>query len=134
MRLRAVTALPNQSLHLVFQDGFEADVALGDWIANTCALQALADPALFPRARVGEWGSAVEWITDELDLRADNLRHLAVEQQAYPGDGMAGLQGLAGRATGGPAQAAPPSDGLSYCGSFLYIKRCASVVIYIEFH
>ena len=43
LRLRAVTALPNQSLHLVFQDGFEADVGLGDWIANTSALQALAD-------------------------------------------------------------------------------------------
>lgn len=80
LRLRAVTPLPNQSLHMVFQDGFEADVGLGDWIANTSALQALTDPVLFSRARVGEWGNAVEWIADELDLGADNLRHLAVEQ------------------------------------------------------
>ena len=80
LRLRAVTAQPNQSLHLVFQDGFEADVGLSDWIANTRGLQALADPALFSRARVSEWGSAVEWVTDELDLGADNLRNLAVEQ------------------------------------------------------
>ncbi len=79
-RLQAVTALPNQSLHLVFKDGFEAHVDLGDWIANTNALQALADPALFSRAHVGEWGCSVEWITDELDLGADNLRNLAIEQ------------------------------------------------------
>jgi hypothetical protein len=79
-RPAVLTALPNQSLHLVFQDGFEADVGLGDWIANTSALQALMDPALFSRARVGEWGSAVEWIADELNLGAHNLHNLAVEQ------------------------------------------------------
>ncbi|OGB68976.1 MAG: hypothetical protein A2486_02670 [Burkholderiales bacterium RIFOXYC12_FULL_65_23] len=79
-RLQAVTALPNQSLHLVFEDGFEADVGLGDWIEHTLGLQALADPALFSRARVGEWGWSVEWIRDELELGTDNLRNLAIEQ------------------------------------------------------
>lgn len=80
LRLQAVTALPDQSLHLVFEDGFEANVRLDDWIANTSALQALADPALFSQAHAGEWGTSVQWITDELELGADNLRNLATEQ------------------------------------------------------
>lgn len=79
-RLQAVTALPDQSLHLVFEDGFEANVRLDDWIASTSALQALADPALFLQAHAGEWGTSVQWITDELELGADNLRNLATEQ------------------------------------------------------
>lgn len=79
-RLQAVNALPNQSLHLVFEDGFEADVGLGDWIEHTRGLRALADPALFSQAQVGEWGWSVEWIRDELELGADNLRNLAIEQ------------------------------------------------------
>ena len=80
LRLKAVAALPNQSLRLAFEDGFEAHVKLDAWIADTQALRALADPNLFAQARVGEWGRSVEWITDELDLGADNLRNLAIEQ------------------------------------------------------
>ena len=79
-RLQAVTALPNQSLHLVFEDGFETEVGLVDWIEHSRGLRALADPALFSQAQVGEWGWSVEWIRDELELGADNLRNLAIEQ------------------------------------------------------
>lgn len=79
-RLQAVTVLPNQSLHLVFEDGFETDVGLGDWIDHSRGLRALADPALFSQAQVGEWGWSVEWIRDELELGADNVRNLAIEQ------------------------------------------------------
>ncbi len=80
LRLRALTALPGQSLRLVFEDDFEAVVRLDGWISDTKALQPLTDPALFSQAHMGEWGTSVVWIEDELELGADNLRHLAVEQ------------------------------------------------------
>lgn len=80
LRLQQVTALPGQKLHLVFADGWSAEVDLSGWIAETRALQPLADPVLFAQPRLSEWGTGVEWIPDTLDLGADNLRHLAVEQ------------------------------------------------------
>ena len=41
---------------------------------------ALKDTALFTKAKVGFGGHGVEWIEDELDLGANNLRNLATEQ------------------------------------------------------
>lgn len=43
-------------------------------------LQPLADPALFAQARLDARGGYVIWTDDELELAADNLRHLATEQ------------------------------------------------------
>jgi hypothetical protein len=40
----------------------------------------LREQVLFSQARVGGSGWSVEWIEDELELGADNLRNLAVEQ------------------------------------------------------
>ncbi len=80
LRIAAVTALPKQRLQLTFADGLAAEVDLSGWIADTCALQDLADPGLFAQAHVGEFGATVVWVDETLDLGADNLRHLAVEQ------------------------------------------------------
>ena len=80
LRLAQVEALPNLCLRLAFEDGFTATVDLRDWITNTKALSALRDPAIFNQARLGEFGTGVIFIEDELDLGADNLRNLAVEQ------------------------------------------------------
>ena len=80
LRLSAVESRQAQHLRLTFQDGQTFEVDLTEWIANTRALRALSDPALFEQARLGEWGTSVVWMEDELDLGADNLRHLAVEQ------------------------------------------------------
>jgi hypothetical protein len=44
------------------------------------SLSALSDPATFARARVDERGGYVVWIDDDLELAADNLRNIAVEQ------------------------------------------------------
>lgn len=79
-RLTAVEALPDYRLRLSYADGqtFEAD--LSDWVATTRALAPLKDKALFAKAKVGFGGHSVDWIEDELDLGASNLRHLAIEQ------------------------------------------------------
>lgn len=80
LRLNTVAALPNRRLKLTFQDHWVSEVDLSDWIVNTKILKPLADPNLFAQVRVGDFGTSVVWIDDELDLGADNLRNLAVEQ------------------------------------------------------
>lgn len=79
-QLTAVEALPGYRQRLTYADGRTFEVDLVDWIETTEALQALKDPALFSRARIGFAGRSVDWIEDELDLGADNLRNLAIEQ------------------------------------------------------
>ncbi len=80
MRLTAVTPLPDQRLTLTFADGFIATVDLSGWIAGSTVLARLAVADTFARAHVGEWGHTVAWFDDDLELGADNLRNLAVEQ------------------------------------------------------
>jgi len=79
-QLTAVEALPNYRLRLSYADGQTFEVDLSDWINTTKSLAALKDTALFAQAKVGLGGYSVEWIEDELDLGADNLRNLAIEQ------------------------------------------------------
>jgi hypothetical protein len=79
-QLIAVAALPDYRLRLSYADGKSFEVDLHEWIATTAPLRPLQDAALFAQAKVGFGGRKVEWIEDELDLGADNLRNLAVEQ------------------------------------------------------
>lgn len=80
LRISAVQALPDQCLQVTFQDGWRAKVNLSHWLATTKLLTPLQDAALFEKARLGDWGTSVVWIEDTVDLGADNLRNLAVEQ------------------------------------------------------
>lgn len=79
-QLSAVRALPEQRLGLVYADGKEFEVDLNEWIATTPTLEPLKEAALFAQAKLGFAGRSVEWIADELDLGADNLRNLSIEQ------------------------------------------------------
>ena len=84
-RLTAVEALPDYRLRLSYADGQAFELALGDWIDTTQALAALKDKTLFAQVRVGFGGHSVDWVEDagvedQLDLGADNLRNLAIEQ------------------------------------------------------
>ena len=79
-QLTTARALPDGKLHLIYADGQSFEVDLRPWIASTPALRALKDAALFAKAKVGVGGRSVDWIQDELDLGADNLRNLAIEQ------------------------------------------------------
>jgi len=79
-QLTAVLALPDSRLRLSYADGQDFEVDLGQWIETTPVLHALKDATLFAQARVGFAGRTVEWVADEIDLGADNLRNLAIEQ------------------------------------------------------
>ncbi len=78
--LTAVEALPDHRLRLTYTDGQTFLVDLAERIRTTSFLAPLKDVALFSQAKMGFAGRSVDWIEDELDLGADNLRHLAVEQ------------------------------------------------------
>jgi hypothetical protein len=78
--LTAVEALPNYRLRLRYADSQTFMVDLSERICTTKVLAPLKDAALFAQAKTGFAGRSVDWIEDELDLGADNLRHIAVEQ------------------------------------------------------
>lgn len=80
LRVRTVEVLPMQCLQLTFEDGWSAKVNLSHWIANTKLFTPLQEPGVFDQARVGDWGTSVVWIEDTVDMGADNLRNLAIEQ------------------------------------------------------
>lgn len=78
--LTAVKPTDGYHLHLTFADGANMSVGLGDWIATTKSLHPLTDASIFATARIAAHGRAVEFGDGEIDLAADNLRNLAVEQ------------------------------------------------------
>lgn len=69
-----------QRLHLRFADGADFEVDLTGAIAGHRALVPLADPSVFAAAHIDSLGGYVVWKPDELEMAADNLRHMAVEQ------------------------------------------------------
>ena len=78
--IATLAVLPPCGLRLAFADGVSFDVDLAPVIRAHAALSALSDPALFARASVDARGGYVVWIEDDLEMAADNLRHLAIEQ------------------------------------------------------
>ncbi len=77
--ITAARPLADIRLALTFADGYQATVDLTDW-SHRKPLSALADAGIFASARVDALGGYVVWIDDDLELAADNLRNLAVEQ------------------------------------------------------
>ena len=77
--ITAVQPLADSRLSLTFADGYTAIVNLTEW-SRRKPLSELADADLFALARVDARGGYVVWIDDDLELAADNLRNLAVEQ------------------------------------------------------
>lgn len=79
-RLLRVRTLENCRLNLAYADGMDCDVDLSGWIGSTSCLKPLQEQDFFATARVSEFGRAIEFCNGEIDLAADNLRNLAVEQ------------------------------------------------------
>ncbi|MBY8965020.1 DUF2442 domain-containing protein [Algiphilus sp. NNCM1] len=79
LRLHRVIAFDGHRLKHGFANGnmFMADLA--PWIENTKAPPLLREEAIFARAEIGYAGTAVYW-GEDVDLVADNLRNLAIEQ------------------------------------------------------
>ena len=82
-QLTLVKAPAPYNLRLTYADGAVLTVNLQAWIASAKALWPLKNADLFVKAKRGLGGRSVDW-TDgakvELDLGADNLRNLAIEQ------------------------------------------------------
>lgn len=68
------------SLHLRFADGAAFELDLSRTIARHPSLATLADAKLFATAKRDARGGYVVWAADDLEMAADNLRHLATEQ------------------------------------------------------
>ena len=81
--LTKVSSLTPYNLRLAYADGEVLTVNLQLWIASSKALYPLKNTDLFVKAKRGLDGRSVDW-TDgasfELDVGADNLRNLAIEQ------------------------------------------------------
>ena len=72
LTIKKVKPLEGHQLRLSWSNGIAAVIDLADAIVRNRSLAALASPALFEQARVGEWGHSVHW-TDDLELGADAL-------------------------------------------------------------
>ena len=78
--ITTLTVLEPTGLAVTFGDGSTFHVDLGPTINAYPSLSALRDTALFSSARVDARGGYVVWIDDDLELTADNLRNIAIEQ------------------------------------------------------
>jgi len=78
--LTTVAVIAPRRLHLNFADGASLDVDLDATIRRYQSLAPLSDPARFAHARLDARGGYVVWPGDDLEMAADNLRHLATEQ------------------------------------------------------
>ena len=80
-RIKKAVAEGGEKLRIYWIDGSTSLADLSDLVGRLGGLATLRDPAVFGKARVGDFGWAVVW-TDEVDIGADTLFRLAVEQKA----------------------------------------------------
>jgi hypothetical protein len=79
--ITGVKAVAPSTLELSYADHANLQVDLKPIIRKHRTLSHLLDPAVFAKARVGEFGGSVIWGSDDnLELAADNLRARAIEQ------------------------------------------------------
>ncbi len=79
--LNEVLPTDRASLLLTFADGERFEVDLVSTIRRLRVLAPLKDQRLFMTARLGEFNDTVVWGNDDsLELAADNLRAMAIEQ------------------------------------------------------
>jgi len=78
--ITALTVRAPFGLSVTFADGQTFHVDLGPMIKAYPSMSLLFDESLFNQARIDARGGYVVWIDDDLELAADNLRNMAVEQ------------------------------------------------------
>ncbi|MEI7843448.1 MAG: DUF2442 domain-containing protein [Gallionellaceae bacterium] len=84
-RLTKVKALQKQCLKVCYADGADFEVDLTEWIKTSAFLKPLQDQKIFASAKLSKQGNSVEFSNGEIDLAADNLRNLAIEQSGNIG-------------------------------------------------
>jgi hypothetical protein len=85
-RIETVVTEDGGRLRIRWIDGSTSLTELSDLIGRLDGLGPLRDPLVFAKGRVGDFGWAVVW-TDEIDIGADTLFRLTVEQKALRMDG-----------------------------------------------
>ena len=83
-RLKTVKALGGGKLKLAWRGGGTSICDLTGLIARSKPLSPLADPTVFSKAIVIDWGAAVGWPRG-LDIAAQTLRQIADEQAEFTG-------------------------------------------------
>jgi len=79
-RLTKAKALNNLCLKVTYADGADFNVDLSDRVKSSSFLKPLQNQSFFASAKISAFGRAVEFGKGEIDLGADNLRNLAIEQ------------------------------------------------------
>lgn len=85
LHVTAVRAAENHVVSVRFDNGKRFSIDLGGLIGRIRGLHALADRRFFARVGVGEDGHSIVW-PGELDIGADRLFELALEQSGRPGN------------------------------------------------
>ena len=78
--ITALTVRAPFGLSVTFADGQTFHIDLGPPIKAYPSMNMLCDASLFNQVRIGARGGYVVWIDDDLELAADNLRNMAIEQ------------------------------------------------------
>jgi hypothetical protein len=87
-RIQKVAATDGARLRLGWIDGSTSVADLSELIERLEGLATLRNPEVLAAARVGDFGWAVAW-SDDIDIGADTLFRLAVEQKALRMDSAA---------------------------------------------
>ena len=77
--IQSVSALPDSyRLHIVWADGFEAEVDLSEHIHRFAIAAPLRDPLRFAQAKTGPEDFTVDF-GDDLEIPGDMLRSMAIK-------------------------------------------------------
>ncbi|GFK94358.1 hypothetical protein NNJEOMEG_02202 [Fundidesulfovibrio magnetotacticus] len=81
--IAAVEPLPEQTLAVSWADGSRSTISLAVWIESK-GIHRLRNPELFAKAHVGEYGSTVAFLDDDLEIDSVHLQLLESEQRGAP--------------------------------------------------
>ena len=83
-RVERVSVVSPTALRIKWKQGVTDQVDLAGWIATGGdILSPLDEPAVFAKARIADYGSAIAWDDDDLRIDAAHLELLAREQRPF---------------------------------------------------
>lgn len=81
-RIKNVSAVRPHILRVEWENGVLGEIDVGPMILEYAVFEPLrADADLFARVHVGEWGWHAAWIDEEIEMSADTLWRLWLEQR-----------------------------------------------------
>lgn len=96
-RIKTVTAAPNTTLQIEWQDGRQSSVQMIGWISTGGDLLApLGKADVWATAEVADYGATVEWAGGDLAIDAYHLNQIAEDQRDFGADDLRLWQERAG--------------------------------------